>query len=152
MKDFIARIKWKSVFLLVFTVIAVLLLFWGLLNLTPLAQEYKGAGDVLARSWMDPPSVSLKGRSTAWVEVRNTGPENRDVFVLLKTYDRSMVFKDSMRQEINESVELGPGESRKLGFELALNATYGGSYGVKVIVSLPGDSIEDEVFLEVSGK
>lgn len=146
-KNIISRIKWKSVLGLISVVVLILLILWALPVL--FAPGYKGSGDIQIRSWIEPDRVDLKGKSTVWIEIRNTGDENVEIGVNLRTYDKNLIFEETGNQGINESIKLGPGESRELDFNMNVNAPYGGKYGIKILVSHKRETIEDEEFLNV---
>ncbi|HDI73327.1 MAG TPA: hypothetical protein ENF58_04265 [Candidatus Altiarchaeales archaeon] len=146
-KNIISRIKWKSVFGLISVVVLILLILWAFPAL--FAPRYKGSGDVQIKSWVEPSKVDLKGKSTVWIEIRNTGDENVEVDVNLRTYDKNLIFEETGNQGINESRILGPRESRKLDFKVNVDAPDSGKYGIKILVSHKRETIEDEVFLNV---
>ncbi len=155
LNELLARIKWQSVIVLLAVIVVLAAVFWGALDLKPVnlfAPSYKEGGDVQVRSWADPSSVALRGTSTARVEVKNIGKESSNVLIRLETYDPSLLFDDTGSQKANESISLGPGESRALGFKLRFNATYGGTYVVKVVVSPGGENIDDEINFDVVDK
>ncbi len=155
LNELLARVKWKSVILLLAALAVLGAVFWGALDLKPITlftPSYKEGGDIQVRSWADPGRVELRGSSTARVEVKNTGKESNNVLVRLETYNPSLVFDETGAQKANESLSLGPGESRALGFKIKFNATYGGKYGVKVTVSPGGENIDDEIYFDVFEK
>jgi len=125
---------------------------FGGLSFSLFPQGFKGAGDIQVRSWADPSVVDLHGTATARVEVKNVGKEGGNIRLWLETYNQGLYFVDTGTQKVNETVSLGPGESRELGFRVKVNATYGGRYGLKVTVSPGGENIEDEIFFTVAGK
>jgi hypothetical protein len=153
LNELLARIKWKPVAILL-VVLAVLFVFLfgslGSMSFNLFAPSYKEGGDIRVRSWADPSRVDLKGTANARVDVKNVGKEASNIRVRLETYNPSLLFMDTVSQKANESISLGPGESRELGFKLRFNATYGGRYGVKVTVSPGGENIEDEIFFDVA--
>jgi hypothetical protein len=155
LNELLARIKWQSVIVLLAAIVVLAAIFWGALDLKPVtlfAPTYKEGGNVQVRSWADPGRVELRGTSTARVEVKNIGKESNNVLIRLETYNPSLLFDETGSQKANESISLGPGESRELGFKLRFNATYGGKYGVKVTVSPGGENIDDEIYFDVFEK
>jgi hypothetical protein len=155
LNELLARIKWKPVVILFIALAVIVALLFGSLgnmSFNLFAPSYKEGGDIQVRSWADPSGVDLKGTSFARVDVKNVGKEASNIRVRLETYNPSLFFIDTGSQKANESISLGPGESRELGFKLRFNATYGGRYGVKVTVSPGGENIEDEVFFNVAEK
>ena len=145
-RNIIKRIKWKSVLTFLVVVIAVILI---LIGFNPFL-SYKGSGDVKIKSWADPNKVSLLGTSTIWVEVRNQGKDTRQVSVSLKSYNPVIKFTDTTNQEKIEVVNLGKGESQKLDFKVQLSAENEGSYGVHVSANSGSESIEDDVYIDVT--
>jgi len=156
LNELFARIKWKPVALLIIALAVIVVLLFGSLgnmSFNLFAPSYKEGGDIRVRSWADPSRVDLRGTATARVDVKNVGKESSNIRVRLETYDPpSLLFADSGSEKANESISLGPGESRELGFKLRFNATYGGRYGVKVTVSPGGENIDDEIFFDVVEK
>jgi hypothetical protein len=155
LNELLARVKWKPVILLLVLVAVLVAVFWGALDLKPVtlfAPSYKEGGDIQVRSWADPGRVDLRGTSTARVEVKNVGKESTNVWIRLETYNPGLLFDETGGQKANESLSLGPGESRALGFKIKFNATYGGKYGVKVTVSPGGENIDDEIYFDVFEK
>jgi hypothetical protein len=155
LNEILARIKWKPVAVLVIVLAVLFVVLFGSLgnmSFNLFSPTYKEGGDIRERSWADPGRVDLKGTSFARVDVKNVGTEASNIRVRLETYNPSLFFIDTESQKANETVSLGPGESRQLGFKLKFNATYGGRYGVKVTVSPGGENIEDEIFFDVVEK
>jgi len=150
--DLFARVKWKSVLLLLLLVVLSIAILWVLFSFKPFGQSYKGEGVIQVRSWADPVRVDLSGKSTAKVEIKNKGEDNADVLVKLETYDSVLSFDATGNQKVNETVSLGHGESRELRFKVLFNATHGGTYGLKVAVSPKGENIVDEIFFDVFEK
>ena len=151
MSDLLARVKWKSVSALVLLIAAIILVLWALYTLKPFQASYKGVGDVQARFWVEPPKTGPKGTTTVWVEVKNKGQDTRNVSVSLESYSKNLLF-ETREQKISKDVEIGSGESRQLPFKASLNASYGGRYGMKAVVSPGGENIEEELFVEVFEK
>jgi hypothetical protein len=153
LNELLARIKWKPVAILLFVLAVLFVVLFGSLgnmSFNLFSPSYKEGGDIRVRSWADPARVDLRGTATARVDVKNVGKEASNIRVRLETYNPSLLFMDTVSQKANESISLGPGESRELGFKLRFNATYGGRYGVKVTVSPGGENIEDEIFFDVT--
>jgi hypothetical protein len=153
--ELLARIKWKPVAILLLVLAVLFVVLFGSLgnmSFNLFSPSYKEGGDIRVRSWADPARVDLRGSASARVEVKNVGKEASNIRLRLETYNPGLFFMDTESQKANESVSLGPGESRELGFKLRFNATYGGRYGVKVTVSPGGENIEDEIFFDVVEK
>ncbi|MEA3254333.1 MAG: hypothetical protein U9Q22_00680 [Candidatus Altiarchaeota archaeon] len=152
LKSIISRVKWKSVLGLISFIALILFVLWAILTLNPFGPGYKGEEDIQIRSWVDPGRVDLKGKSTVWIDVMNRGDEKVEVDVDLQTYDKNLIFEKTGNQRTNESRILGPRESRELDFKVNVNAPDSGKYGIKILVTHTGESIEDEVFLNVVEK
>ncbi|MEM2918603.1 MAG: hypothetical protein QXY62_03800 [Candidatus Altiarchaeota archaeon] len=144
-RSIIKRIKWKSVALVIFLVAIAFLIILGF---NPFL-SYKGSGEIKIRSWAEPNKVSLDGKSTIWVEVKNQGSENKRVFISLKSYDPVIKFFETNSQEENKTIFIGKGESRKLDFKIQISASYAGDYGVSIKAKYDKETIEDEVYISV---
>ncbi len=156
----LSRIKWGAVAVVIIAIIIILAVytkfnpFSGIT--TTLNPVYKGTDALKIRSWVSPDKINLNGRSTAWVDIKNTGEKELSVFVKLKTYDEKLKFipeDEKETQTINKTMEIGPGESRKLDFKIKLfDAIYGGDYRIDIIANYGKEfePVEDSVYLHVS--
>ncbi len=145
-RNIIKRIKWKSVLTFLVVVIAVILI---LIGFNPFL-SYKGAGDVKIKSWADPNRINLQGTSTIWIDVKNQGNENKNVLVVLKSYDPTIKFSDTNSQEENKTVFIGKGGSKKIDFGIQVSADYSGDYGIKITATYDKGTVDDEVYISVT--
>jgi hypothetical protein len=153
LKDLLARVKWKSVGVVVLVFLLALTLLFILPSMNLFVTPYKGEGDVQARVWADPARVELTGRTSVWVEVNNKGTDAKSVLVRMEIDDKDISFEESGNQKNNKTIQLGSGESRRIGFPVILNASSGGKYGIKMSAVPRGESaIDDKVFLDVYEK
>ncbi len=143
--NLIHRIRWSSVF----GVIALILFVILLISFNPFAPGYKGTGDIRIRSWAEPGSINIKGKSIIHVDIKNFGDENIRVNATLSSRTEKLLFKDG-RKRISRTLILGRGESRKPEFEIRANATDPGTYGIDIRVSYGYQLVEDEVYLKLS--
>lgn len=153
----LSRIKWSAVVAALIVVMIIAIIYanfnpFGYVSLIQ-SQAYKGSGDLKIRSGANPDTIKIEGKSTIWVEIKNTGEKNHNVLVNLTTYDEKLKFLNSYSGNITERVSIGPMESRKLEFTVKLfEVKYGGDYGIDITVNSDKnlESINDMVFLHVT--
>ena len=145
--DIISRIRWKSV-MVVLLVIVIIAIAFSSVNL--FSSGYMGKKDIKIRTWLDPSTVDLNGKSIVWSEVKNTGQEDVWILLNLDTDDPALLFKDTENQSTSEFIKLGPGESRKLDFKIELvYASYSGDYGINILLKYDEEEIKDKIYLKV---
>ncbi len=153
----LSRIKWGAVAVVIIAIIIILAVytkfnpFSGIT--TTLNPVYKGTEDLKMRSGANPDTIGIDEKSTIWVEIKNTGEKEHNVLINLTTYDEKIRFLRSDSRSINESIKIGPLESRKLEFKVKLfDVKYGGNYGIDITVKSDKnfESIKDVVFLHVT--
>lgn len=156
-RETLSRIKWGAVIVVLIAILilaAVYMKFNPFENISPLKPPvYKGSEDLRIRSGANPDTISTDGKSTIWVEIKNTGEKKHNVLINLTTYDEKLKFLESDSRNINESITVGPMESRKLEFKVKLfEVKYGGDYGIDITVKSDKnlELIEDVVFLHVT--
>lgn len=155
--EILSRVKWGAV---IVVLIAILILAVVYMKFNPFegvsqlkSPVYKGSEDIKIRSGAIPSTISIDGKSTIWVEVKNTGEKEHNVLINLTTYDEKLKFLESDSGNIKESIRIGPMESRRLEFKVKLfDVRYGGDYGIDITVKSNRDfePIKDVVFLRVS--
>lgn len=150
LRDLISRIKWNAVFGVIALILLILLIVVVFIAFNPLAPRYRGTDDVQIRSWAEPGSTDLKGKSTIYVDIKNSGDENIRVNITLSSRTDKLWFADTGKQQTTRIITLGRGESRKPEFEVRANATDSGTYGIDIKVSYDYRSVEDEVYLKLA--
>ena len=70
----------------------------------------------------------------------------------LKTSSKNLWFSKNSNRTMVKNIILGPGESRKLNFNLGVDAEYGGEYGIDVKVTFGTKNIRDRIYLRVVDK
>lgn len=148
-KDTLSRVRWGVIFGILFSLTAVILL---LLVFNPLSPGDKCTGDVCVRTWLEPSEVGLSGESALWIEIRSEGKMDKPIDISLETSTENLLFSENSNRTIIKNVILGPGESRKLDFNLGVDAEYGGEYGIDVKVTFGTKNIADRIYLRVVDK
>ncbi|MBN2014414.1 MAG: hypothetical protein JW778_04475 [Candidatus Altiarchaeota archaeon] len=145
-KDLISRIRWNVVISMIAVVIFI---FMAISFFNPFTPDYRCSNGLCINAYTEPGEVELTGESTLWVDLRNRGTDDLNIYVKLKTRNPALLFRDEREQETEKAAELGAGESMKLNFDLKANATYPGTYRVDVTVTYSGGHVEDDVYLNV---
>lgn len=97
----------------------------------------------------EPPRVSLQGKSTLWVEIKNVGNSNKKLIVNVSSDDPNVIFSETGKQTCSDQIELAPGNSRNLDFSIVVNAEYAGEYGIGASVIFSDQKIDEKIFLNV---
>jgi len=145
-KDTLRRVRWSVVFG-IFLVLLLIILVFVSINIFPPA--YKGEGDIVMRSWLEPQKTKLNGDSNVWVEIKNRGENIHIVDVKAVTSSSEVVFDDSKGQEVNKTVQIGPGESRRVPFHINVNARYEGDYRIDVFVIYDNIQVSYDLYLQI---
>ena len=147
-KNLISRIRWNVVISIVAVILLIIIavLYFKSVYFTP---HFKCSNGVCINSYAEPSEVSLKGDSTLWIDIKNRGDEDLIIDIKLET-SKVLFFKETNSREISDEVELRPGESIKLNFDVKANASYPGTYRTDIMAVYNGEQIDDEVYLRVS--
>lgn len=146
MKNLISRIRWNVVISIVTVIVLIVI---AVLFFKPFTPPLKCSDGVCIQSRAEPGEVGLKGESTLWVDIMNRGNEDLIMEVKLKTRNVVLFFEETYTQDISREIELGPGESMKLNFNVKANASYPGTYRTDITAIFNNERIESEVYLKV---
>jgi len=149
LRDTISRIRWGMVFGILF-LITLTVLVLNVFN--PFSPPYTCSGDVCMRAWLEPSNVGLSGESTIWVEIKSSGKMTKPMHVSLRTSSRNLWFSENSNRTLTKDIALGPGESRKLDFDLRVDTEYGGEYVIDIELRFGTKKIDDRVYLRVIKK
>ena len=144
-KNIILRIRWNVIISIVAVVILIVI---AVLFFKP--SPFRCSNSVCINSYAEPSRITLKGDSTLWIDIRNMGGEDLIIDIKLKTRNEVLFFKETNSREINKEIELGPGESMQLNFNLKANAPYPGTYRTDIMAMYNDEQINDEVYIQTS--
>ncbi|OYT41648.1 MAG: hypothetical protein B6U86_01985 [Candidatus Altiarchaeales archaeon ex4484_43] len=145
-KNLISRVRWNVVISIVAVIVLIII---AVLFFRPGAPHFECSNGVCIDSYAEPSEVSLKGDSTLWIDIKNRGDEDLIIDIKLET-SKVLFFKETNSREISDEVELRPGESIKLNFDVKANASYPGTYRTDIMVAYNDERIDDEVYIKVS--
>jgi len=146
------RVRWNVVLgvLIISGLLTYLLMTYvGFSIQTPFTPTYKGEGDIVMRSWLDPKDVKQMDKGIIQTEIKNNGNQNYKAELLVTAKSSSIVFADSNTQRVNKSVDIGPGESRNVPFRYNINAQYEGNYRIDIKTDFKKGKVVDELYLNV---
>lgn len=150
LKDIGSRIRWKSVLAVVFLLVVVVLVFRNF------PAGYVVKDEIGLDAYAEPDVIRPDGRTVIRVEVKNMAQEgeNMPALVEAKAYNENLVFTNTSGTSVEAMVKIGPKESRRLSFDMAiLPGALEGTYRVDVTARLEGriEGAVKPVYIRVGG-
>ncbi|MFH1721747.1 MAG: hypothetical protein ABH950_03985 [Candidatus Altiarchaeota archaeon] len=157
-RSIVARVKWRSVFLLiVFVAVVVFLLYLISQNVTP---GFTTDNNLGIRVSAEPSTIEIGDSDGAKVSVEVTNDEEAEdvtVSVTAETHDENFVFgfpAENGTKASEEGVVVGPGEIKKVDFQVfALKGAHEGTYLIDVEARKDAiDKVTESIYVKVKKK